>query len=298
MALRAALARTRLGTSIVRAPISKPTPFRAIAQRPYTAGAQKPSNGKPSTAAMIAVASLGFAAYYTLVKSREGQPLPRKQKVAAEKPEEPKLPNFEDRKIPTFDQKDVTVVFVLGGPGAGKGTQCAKIKEDFDFVHLSAGDLLREEQQREGSQYGELIKSYIKDGLIVPMEVTIVLLENAMKDAMKKQNKTRFLIDGFPRKLDQAVKFEEAVVPCQFVLYFECPEQVLLKRLLKRGESSGRIDDNIESIKKRFRVFADTSFPVIEEYETQGKVKKLSCENSVDGVYDEVKKIFNNLLKQ
>jgi hypothetical protein len=70
---------------------------------------------------------------------------------------------------------------------------------------------LREEQQREGSQYGELIKSYIKDGLIVPMEVTIVLLENAMKDAMKKQNKTRFLIDGFPRKLDQAVKFEEAV---------------------------------------------------------------------------------------
>lgn len=70
---------------------------------------------------------------------------------------------------------------------------------------------MREEQQREGSQYGELIKSYIKDGLIVPMEVTIVLLENAMKDAMKKQNKTRFLIDGFPRKLDQAVKFEEAV---------------------------------------------------------------------------------------
>jgi UMP-CMP kinase len=70
---------------------------------------------------------------------------------------------------------------------------------------------LREEQQREGSQYGELIKSYIKDGLIVPMEVTIVLLENAMKDAMKKQNKSRFLIDGFPRKLDQAVKFEEAV---------------------------------------------------------------------------------------
>lgn len=73
MALRAALARTRLGTSIVRAPISKPTPFRAIAQRPYTAGAQKPNNGKPSTAAMIAVASLGFAAYYTIVKSREGQ---------------------------------------------------------------------------------------------------------------------------------------------------------------------------------------------------------------------------------
>ncbi|KAH8551804.1 adenylate kinase-domain-containing protein [Umbelopsis sp. PMI_123] len=301
MALRAALARTRLGTSIVRAPISKPAPLRAGTHRYYSAGAQQPNSGKPSFAAMAAVASLGFAAYYTLVKSREGQPLPRKQKIPAEKPEQPKepqLPNLEDRKVPTFDKKDVTVVFVLGGPGAGKGTQCAKIKEDYDFVHLSAGDLLREEQQREGSQYGELIKNYIKDGLIVPMEVTIVLLENAMRDAIEKQKKTRFLIDGFPRKLDQAVKFEEVVVPCQFVLYFECPEEVLLKRLLKRGESSGRIDDNIESIKKRFRVFADTSFPVIEEYEKEGKVKKLSCENTVDGVYDEVKKIFTDLLKQ
>lgn len=130
------------------------------------------------------------------------------------------------------------------------------------------------------------------------MEVTIVLLENAMLEAIEKNKQTRFLIDGFPRKLDQAVKFEEVVsnslcwlpsitpclplhtkwqvVPCQFVLYFECPEEVLLKRLLKRGESSGRIDDNIESIKKRFHVFADTSFPVIEEYEKQGKVHKVS----------------------
>ncbi|CAO3659338.1 unnamed protein product [Umbelopsis vinacea] len=298
MALRAALARTRLGTSTVRVPISRSAPLRVVARRPYSAGAQQPGNNKPSIAAMAAVASLGFAAYYTLVKSREGQPLPRKQKVQSAKPEEPKLPNLEERKVPTFDKKDVTVVFVLGGPGAGKGTQCAKLKDDYGFVHLSAGDLLREEQQREGSQYGELIKSYIKDGLIVPMEVTIVLLENAMLEAIKKNKQTRFLIDGFPRKLDQAVKFEEVVVPCQFVLYFECPEEVLLKRLLKRGESSGRIDDNIESIKKRFHVFADTSFPVIEEYEKQGKVHKLSCENTVDGVYAEVRKIFDDLFKQ
>lgn len=301
MSLRLALTRSRLSNSLVRAPLVRTAPIRATSQRSYTAGAQKPNGGRPNAAAMIAVASLGFAAYYTLVKAREGQPLPRKQKVKAEKPQETsevKLPNLEDRKVPTFDKKDVTVVFVLGGPGAGKGTQCAKLKDDYGFVHLSAGDLLREEQQRAGSQYGELIKSYIKDGLIVPMEVTIVLLENAMREAMQKDNKTRFLIDGFPRKLDQAVKFEEAVVPCQFVLYFECPEEVLLKRLLKRGESSGRIDDNIESIKKRFRVFADTSFPVIEEYEKQGKVKKLSCENTVDGVYNEVKNIFNDLFKQ
>lgn len=86
--------------------------------------------------------------------------------------------------------------------------------------HL-AGDLLRAEQDREGSQYGDMIKSYIKDGQIVPMEVTVKLLENAMNDALKSakpdaegwsNGKGRFLVDGFPRKMDQAEKFEEDVI--------------------------------------------------------------------------------------
>lgn len=72
------------------------------------------------------------------------------------------------------------VVFVLGGPGAGKGTQCQKIVEKFGFIHLSAGDLLREERAREGSEYGQLIENYIKNGKIVPVEITCSLLENAM----------------------------------------------------------------------------------------------------------------------
>lgn len=136
---------------------------------------------------------------------------------------------------------------------------------------------MREEQKREGSKYGELIQSYIRDGLIVPMEVTIALLENAMKESIEKDNKTRFLIDGFPRKMDQADKFEETVVESKFVLYFTCSEETLLERLLKRGETSGRVDDNIESIKKRFRVFKETSFPVIEAFEKKNKVRQVRC---------------------
>ncbi|KAG0175032.1 bifunctional uridylate/adenylate kinase [Apophysomyces sp. BC1034] len=193
----------------------------------------------------------------------------------------------------TFDPKDVFVIFVLGGPGAGKGTQCENMKRDYDFVHLSAGDLLREEQKRPGSRYGELIQTYIRDGLIVPMEVTIALLEHAMKEAIENQNKSRFLIDGFPRKMDQAVKFEETVVDSQFVLYFECGQETLLERLLKRGESSGRIDDNIESIKKRFETFRETSYPVIEEFEKRDKVRKVNAERSIDDVYEEVKKVLD-----
>lgn len=135
--------------------------------------------------------------------------------------------------------------------------------------------MLREEQKREGSKYGELIQTYIRDGLIVPMEVTIALLENAMKESIEQDKKARFLIDGFPRKMDQANKFEECVVESKFVLYFTCSQETLLDRLLKRGESSGRIDDNIESIKKRFQVFKETSYPVIEAFETKNKVRQV-----------------------
>ncbi|ORZ16426.1 adenylate kinase-domain-containing protein [Absidia repens] len=267
-------------------------------RRHYTSG--KPA-GSPSIPAMLAVASMGFAAYYTLVKSREGQPLPRRQQ--SNQPESSKAPQTQvstenELPVPAFTTDQVTVVFVLGGPGAGKGTQCDRLKKDYDFVHLSAGDLLREEQNREGSKYGELIKHYIKEGLIVPMEVTIALLEQAMRESMEKDNKHRFLIDGFPRKMDQALKFEEAVVPSKMVLYFECPEQVMLERLLKRGESSGRSDDNIDSIKKRFRVFKETSFPVIEAFEKENKVKTVSCVKPVDEVYQEVRVVFDKMFEK
>jgi UMP-CMP kinase len=100
------------------------------------------------------------------------------------------------RTSPLWSPSSVTVIFVLGGPGAGKGTQCAKLVEEYGFKHLSAGDLLREEQNRPGSEFGEMINTYITEGKIVPMEVTIQLLENAMKAAMEKENKTLFLIDG------------------------------------------------------------------------------------------------------
>ncbi|KAF7535901.1 hypothetical protein G7Z17_g13129 [Cylindrodendrum hubeiense] len=188
---------------------------------------------------------------------------------------------------PTFSPADVTVVFVLGGPGAGKGTQCAKLVDQYGFTHLSAGDLLRAEQERPGSQFGDLIKDYIKNGLIVPMEVTIQLLENAMTEALQKTGSTkgRFLIDGFPRKMDQAVKFEETVCPAKMVLFFDCPEDVMETRLLKRGETSGRSDDNAESIRKRFRTFVETSMPVVTHFEKEGKVVKLDATPTPDQVY-------------
>ncbi|PMD24856.1 putative uridylate kinase [Hyaloscypha hepaticicola] len=192
---------------------------------------------------------------------------------------------------PTFSPNKVTVLFVLGGPGAGKGTQCANLVRDYNFTHLSAGDLLRAEQDRKDSEFGDLIKSYIKDGKIVPMEVTVQLLENAMKEVVEKDkdHKGKFLIDGFPRKMDQALKFEETVCPSKFVLFYDCPEEEMQKRLLKRGKTSGRSDDNAESIKKRFKTFVETSMPVVDFFQKQNRVIKIVATKTPDEVYKETK---------
>ena len=122
------------------------------------------------------------------------------------------------------------------------------------------------------------------------MEVTIALLENAMREAKTKQGKSMFLIDGFPRQMDQAVKFEEDVCVSRFTLFFDCPEEVMLKRLLKRGETSGRDDDNIESIRKRFRTFTQTSYPVVEYYGRQGKVVNVKAVDTPEKVYEQVQR--------
>ncbi|KAJ7055178.1 UMP-CMP kinase [Mycena amicta] len=144
---------------------------------------------------------------------------------------------------PVFDHTKVTVIFVLGGPGAGKGTQCAYLVDDFGFCHLSAGDLLRAEQHREGSEFGQLIQTCIKEGNIVPMEVCMASM----------------------------------------VLFFSTTEEVMLSRLLERGKTSGREDDNTASIKKRFsKVPIKTQhMPVIEHYEKLDRVIEVGVFASV-----------------
>jgi len=198
---------------------------------------------------------------------------------------------------PAFDSSKVVVIFVLGGPGAGKGTQCEKLVKDYGFTHLSAGDLLRAEQNREGSEFGELIRQHIREGTIVPMEVTVKLLENAMRDKLESDGSGRFLVDGFPRQMDQAIKFDETVCLSKLVLFYTCTEEILLQRLLERGKTSGREDDNEESIKKRFRTYHETTMPVVEHYEKMGKVDHIDGTKSVDEVYSQSRIAVDKVLK-
>ncbi|EAZ04763.1 hypothetical protein OsI_26926 [Oryza sativa Indica Group] len=182
--------------------------------------------------------------------------------------------------------KKVTVVFVLGGPGSGKGTQCANIVEHFGFTHLSAGDLLRAEI-KSGSENGTMIENMIKEGKIVPSEVTIKLLQ----DAMIKNENDKFLIDGFPRNEENRAAFENVTkISPAFVLFFDCSEEEMERRLL--GRNQGRVDDNIETIRKRFKVFVESSLPVIEHYNAKDKVKKIDAAKPISEVFEDVKAIF------
>eukprot|EP00727_Mastigamoeba_balamuthi_P007492 m51a1_g3363 putative ump-cmp kinase (191) ;mRNA; r:443040-444026 len=185
------------------------------------------------------------------------------------------------------------VVFVLGGPGSGKGTQSEKIVEKFGFAHFSAGDLLRAEVA-SGSPHGTMISEMIKAGKIVPSSVTVGLLKKAIETSPRK----KILIDGFPRSAENNGAWEQqmnAVVDMRFVLFFDCPEETMLQRLLHRGETSGRTDDNIESIKKRFATFRNESIPVVEYYEKQGKVRRIDASESPETVFEKVSKFFEQL---
>lgn len=109
--------------------------------------------------------------------------------------------------------RDIVIVcadYVTGGPGVGKGTQCAKAAEEFDFVHISAGELLTDEAEDEGSPYRDFIKKSIANSVLVPPRLILSLLEKMMNPALE-EGKTRFLLDGFPRNVPQAVEFEKKV---------------------------------------------------------------------------------------
>ena len=199
--------------------------------------------------------------------------------------------------------KKPSVIFVLGGPGSGKGTQCANLVKEFGVVHLSAGDLLRAERN-SGSKDADLINNYIKEGKIVPVEITVSLIKRAMIEQMRVNNKYLFVIDGFPRNYDNLSGWNRicggtfATVP--FLLHFICKEDTMAKRILIRAQQSKvkRKDDNLQTIKKRFKVYNESTKPVVNVFkndkidDNNTKCVEIDAEKSIDDVYKTVKNTF------
>ncbi|XP_068666007.1 UMP-CMP kinase [Aristolochia californica] len=183
--------------------------------------------------------------------------------------------------------KNLFLTFVLGGPGSGKGTQCEKIVETYGFTHLSAGDLLRREIASK-SENGAVILDIIKEGKIVPSSITVKLIQ----DEIESSENSKFLIDGFPRSDENRIAFEKNIGrEPDLVLFFDCPEEEMVKRVLSRNQ--GRVDDNIETIKKRLVVYHESNLPIVNYYAEKGKVHKISAVGSVDEIFEQVQQIFS-----
>uniref|UniRef100_A0A8C5JVX2 Nucleoside-diphosphate kinase n=1 Tax=Jaculus jaculus TaxID=51337 RepID=A0A8C5JVX2_JACJA len=159
---------------------------------------------------------------------------------------------------------------------------------------MSAGEPLRDERKSPDSQFGELIEKHIKEGKIVPVEITIGLLKREMDQTMAASaQKNKFLIDEFPRNQDNLQGWNKTMdgkANVSFVLFFDCNNEICIERCLQRGTSSGR---NRESLEKRIQAYLQSTKPIIDLYEEMGKVKKIDASKSVDEVFDEVVKIFD-----
>ncbi|XP_061589231.1 LOW QUALITY PROTEIN: adenylate kinase isoenzyme 1 [Cololabis saira] len=195
--------------------------------------------------------------------------------------------------------KDAKIIFVVGGPGSGKGTQCEKIVAKYGYTHLSSGDLLRAEVS-SGSERGKTLQAIMQKGRARPAERLAACRDTVLdmiKDAMiaKAGVSKGFLIDGYPREVKQGEEFEKKIgKPC-LLLYVDAKGETMVKRLMKRGETSGRADDNEETIKKRLDLYYKATEPVIAFYEGRGIVRKVDSELPVDDVFAQVAKAIDAL---
>ncbi|KAL5267065.1 hypothetical protein ACHWQZ_G004188 [Mnemiopsis leidyi] len=189
------------------------------------------------------------------------------------------------------------VVFVLGAPGAGKGTQCTRLSSKYGYTHLSAGDLLRAEVRDNGTD-GALIAGIMKEGKIVPSSITVSLLSRAIEKVSGEGTSPTFLIDGFPRTRENWSTWQEIIgekVNVRFMLLYECEETVCIDRVLKRQE--GRSDDTDSIVRKRIASHKSSTVPIIEDFRQMGKLRVVPAGAAVDKVFEDTEKVLEEINK-
>jgi adenylate kinase len=183
--------------------------------------------------------------------------------------------------------KPMLNIILFGPPGAGKGTQSAKLIEKYKLTHLSTGDVFRYNIKNE-TALGVLAKGFIDKGALVPDEVT----NNMVKDFVKRNlNEYGFIFDGYPRTIAQGeelAKMLEALnTEVSMMLALEVDEDELVKRLLERGKTSGRVDDqNEDTIRTRFKVYKEETSPLATFYSAKYKYIGVHGMGSVDEIFD------------
>ena len=188
-------------------------------------------------------------------------------------------------------------IVILGAPGSGKGTQSDKLIEHYHLFHISTGDVLRDNIRR-GTELGKIAKGYIDQGQLVPDELIIDILAQVL-DENKEQATEGVIFDGFPRTIPQAEALEQLLADrgtkIDAVVGLEVPEEELIKRILLRGQLSGRSDDNEETARKRLETYHNQTSPLKAFYEEQGKYCAINGLGSIDGIFELIKDSLDSL---
>jgi adenylate kinase len=176
-------------------------------------------------------------------------------------------------------------LILFGPPGSGKGTQSVNIVTTYQLQHISTGDLLREEVSRK-SPLGVEARKYMDQGLLVPDEVVIGMISSKIDETPDARG---FIFDGFPRTkpqaeaLDKLLEFKNTEI--DLVLSMEVPEKELIRRLVGRGETSGRSDDTEEVIVKRIKEYHNKTEQVASHYNAQGKLERIKGDGNIDDTF-------------
>lgn len=177
-------------------------------------------------------------------------------------------------------------IIIFGAPGSGKGTQSENLIKKYNLAHISTGDVLRAEM-KNGTELGKLAETYISKGELVPDDVVIGMLANVL-DA--KKDVAGVIFDGFPRTIPQGEALDKMLKErgqdVSVVVSLEVDEPELIDRLIKRGQQSGRSDDNLETIKSRLDVYKNQTSPLKDHYKKTGKLASIKGKGSVENIFD------------
>lgn len=213
-------------------------------------------------------------------------------------------------------------IFIMGAPGSGKGTFSSKIKEEYNLNHISTGDIFRANIS-QGTELGLQAKAYAEQGKLVPDEITNKMVKDYLATLSDKKN--GYLLDGYPRTLDQAKAFEEMTdgtdLAVDVILAMDVPTDVITRRITGRrtckdcgeiyniyskptkvegvcdrcgGELTQRKDDNEESLKVRLDEYSNNTEPVIDYYEKKNMVSHINADASMDEIWSSVKEALKN----
>ncbi|KAK3307290.1 adenylate kinase-domain-containing protein [Chaetomium strumarium] len=194
---------------------------------------------------------------------------------------------------PEPDLKQAVIVGMLGGPGSGKGTQCQMLSQIFELAHISIGDVLRQEINRPGSQYAGIIRENMMAGKVGPKEITISIVRDHMQRSLAEGTRA-FILDGFPRNMEQCNYFEQIVGPVTLLLVLDCPESTMVERLTRSDRN--RFDDTEDNIRRRIETFQNTTSEVIESFRRRNKLHNVNSDREPGLVRNQVEAILDGLV--